>query len=305
MKKNNAKVLTLIALAGTMAAGCQLLKDVDYTVTPDPLEMHGDSVRVKVDVIFPEKALNKKAIVDITPSVGDVTLKPVRVQGEKATGNGNVIAYKAGGTVTYTDVVVYHPSMEASGLFVEGKIYKGEKEKATELMKKARAASPDDKSLMYAEAELYYTSGDMTNYKKIINELIKSDPNNPDLYYNLGVASARNGEKKEAMGYYSKAIELNPDYAEALINKAQLILDGERTIIDEMNSLGTSNADYDRYDVLKEEKNKLYSDALPYLESASRLRPDSMDIVRTLKGIYGLLSMDAKEKEMGLILDQN
>jgi outer membrane protein OmpA-like peptidoglycan-associated protein len=129
MKKNNAKVLTLIALAGTMAAGCQLLKDVDYTVTPDPLEMHGDSVRVKVDVIFPEKALNKKAIVDITPSVGDVKLKPVRVQGEKATGNGNVIAYKAGGTVTYTDVVVYHPSMEASGLFVEGKIYKGEKEK--------------------------------------------------------------------------------------------------------------------------------------------------------------------------------
>ena len=146
---------------------------------------------------------------------------------------------------------------------------------------------------------------DMTNYKKIINELIKSDPNNPDLYYNLGVASARNGEKKEAMEYYSKAIELNPDYAEALINKAQLILDGERTIIDEMNSLGTSNADYDRYDVLKEEKNKLYSDALPYLESASRLRPESMDIVKTLKGIYGLLSMDAKEKEMGLILEQN
>jgi tetratricopeptide (TPR) repeat protein len=182
---------------------------------------------------------------------------------------------------------------------------KGEKEKATELMKKARAASPSDKSLMYAEAELYYTSGDMTNYKKIISELIKSDPNNPDLYYNLGVASSRNGEKVEAMEYYSKAIELNPDYAEALINKAQLILDGERTIIDEMNSLGTSNADYDRYDVLKEQKNKLYLEALPYLESASRLRPESMDIVKTLKGIYGLLGMDTKEKEMRIILDQN
>jgi len=129
MKKNNVKVLTLIALAGSMATGCQLLKDVDYTVTPDPLEMHGDSVRVKVDVIFPEKALNKKAIVDINPTVGDIALKPVRVQGEKATGNGNVIAYKAGGTVSYSDVVAYHPSMEASGLFVTGKIYKGEKEK--------------------------------------------------------------------------------------------------------------------------------------------------------------------------------
>ena len=129
MKKNNVKVLTLLAFAGAMATGCQLLKDVDYTVTPDPLEMHGDSVRVKVDVIFPEKALNKKAIVDITPTVGDAALKPVRVQGEKATGNGNVIAFKAGGTVTYTDIVAYDPSMEASGLFVSGKIYKGEKEK--------------------------------------------------------------------------------------------------------------------------------------------------------------------------------
>jgi hypothetical protein len=72
-----------------------------------------------------------------------------------------------------------------------------------------------------------------------------------------------------------------------------------------MNSLGTSNADYDRYDVLKEEKNKIYQEALPYLESASKLRPESMDIIKTLKGIYGLLGMDAKEKEMKTILEQN
>ena len=151
----------------------------------------------------------------------------------------------------------------------------------------------------------YYTSGDMTNYKRIISELIKSDPNNSDLYYNLGVASANNGQKDEAMEYYSKAIEINPNYAEALINKAQLILDGEKVIIEEMNSLGTSNADYDRYDVLKEEKNKIYQESLPYLESASKLRPESMDIIKTLKGIYGLLGMDAKEKEMKTILEQN
>ena len=129
MKLTKLTYLSLSLLVGLSITSCDLMKDVTYSVAPNPLEMHGDSVRVKVDVIFPEKALNKKAIVDITPSVGDVTLKPVRVQGEKATGNGNVIAYKAGGTVTYTDVVVYHPSMEASGLFVEGKIYKGEKEK--------------------------------------------------------------------------------------------------------------------------------------------------------------------------------
>ena len=116
-------------VTGSIATGCQLLKDVEYTATPDPLEMHGDSVRVKVDIKFPEKGIHKKAAAEITPMIGDVALKPIRVQGEKATGNGDVIQYKAGGMVTYEDVVPYAASMEASDLAVTGKIYKGEKEK--------------------------------------------------------------------------------------------------------------------------------------------------------------------------------
>lgn len=184
-------------------------------------------------------------------------------------------------------------------------INNGENEKATLLLKKAREESPDDVSLMYAQAEMYYKSEDMINYKKIINEVIINDPNNPDLYYNLGVASAKNDEKEEALIYYTKAIELNPDYIEALINKAQLILDGESAIVEEMNALGTSNADYDKYDLLKKKKNDIYREALPYLESASRLRPESMDIVRTLKGIYGMLGMDEEENAMKAIIENN
>ncbi|MBL4862457.1 MAG: hypothetical protein JKY09_05505 [Crocinitomicaceae bacterium] len=129
MKKQTIKVLTLLVVAGSFATGCQLLKDVEYTATPDPLEMHGDSVRVKVDIVFPEKGINKKAAVEITPMLGNVTLNTVRIQGEKATGNGNVIQYKAGGKVTFEDIVAYSPEMEVSELSVTGKIYKGEKEK--------------------------------------------------------------------------------------------------------------------------------------------------------------------------------
>lgn len=123
------KVIAFVALAGLTVTSCDLLKDLDYTVTPDPLEMHGDSVRVKVDITFPEKGINKKASADITPMLGSTALKTVRVQGEKATGNGEVIAYKAGGKVTYEDIVAYTPDMEATDLNVSGKVYKGEKEK--------------------------------------------------------------------------------------------------------------------------------------------------------------------------------
>tara|TARA_B110000495_G_scaffold154554_1_gene137729 strand:- start:623 stop:1069 length:447 start_codon:yes stop_codon:yes gene_type:complete len=145
----------------------------------------------------------------------------------------------------------------------------------------------------------------MINYKKIINEVIINDPTNPDLYYNLGVASTKNNEKEEALIYYTKAIELNPDYIEALINKAQLILDGESAIVEEMNALGTSNADYNKYDLLKKEKDNIYREALPYLESASKLRPESLDIVRTLIGIYVMLGMDEEENAMKVMMENN
>lgn len=129
MKKQSIKGLAFIAVAGSLVTSCDLLKDLDYTVTPDPLEMHGDSVRVKVDVTFPEKGIKKKVSAEINPSIASTQLKPLMVQGEKATGNGTVIQYKAGGKVTYTDVVPYKSDMEASGLSVTGKVFKGAKEK--------------------------------------------------------------------------------------------------------------------------------------------------------------------------------
>tara|TARA_B100000508_G_scaffold136157_1_gene128782 strand:+ start:22506 stop:24215 length:1710 start_codon:yes stop_codon:yes gene_type:complete len=127
MKRKGIKSLAFIAAAGLIATSCDLLKDVDYTVTPDPLEMHGDSVKVKVDIILPEKGINKKAYAEVTPAIGTHALKPVTIVGEKATANGTVIPYKAGGTVVYEDIIAYSPDMEASELSVTGKVYKKDK----------------------------------------------------------------------------------------------------------------------------------------------------------------------------------
>ena len=130
MKNKSLKGLAAIALAGGLTTtSCDLMKDVEYTVTPNPLEMHGDSVRVKVEGVLPEKGIKKKASAEITPSVGGVALKTITIQGEKAEGNGQTITFKPGGKFTYTDVVVYSPSMEHSELTVSGKVYKKGKEK--------------------------------------------------------------------------------------------------------------------------------------------------------------------------------
>lgn len=129
MKKHSIKGLAFIAVAGSVVTSCDLMKDLDYKVTPNPLEMHGDSVRVKVDVTFPEKGIKKKASAEITPMLGNTALKPVTFLGEKATGNGTTINYKPGGKYTYTDVVAYQEAFENADLTITGKISKGGKEK--------------------------------------------------------------------------------------------------------------------------------------------------------------------------------
>ena len=129
MKKQSLRGLAFVAITGSLVASCDQLKDLDYKVTPNPLEMHGDSVRIKVDVTLPEKGIRKKAKAEITPMLGSTPLKTVTIQGEKATGNGTVIQFKSGGKFTYTDVVPYKPEYEVTELTVTGKVYKGTKEK--------------------------------------------------------------------------------------------------------------------------------------------------------------------------------
>jgi outer membrane protein OmpA-like peptidoglycan-associated protein/Tfp pilus assembly protein PilF len=84
---------------------------------------------VKVEVMFPEKGIKKKASAEITPMLGTTALKTVIVQGEKVSGNGTVIQYKPGGKMVYTDVVAYKPEFENAELMVTGKVFKGGKEK--------------------------------------------------------------------------------------------------------------------------------------------------------------------------------
>jgi tetratricopeptide (TPR) repeat protein len=182
-------------------------------------------------------------------------------------------------------------------------ISRNENEKALALMKDARAANPDDKSLLRAEADMAYKMGDMTKYSKLMEEIIAQDPNNPELYYNLGVGSANNGDIEKAMSYYKKALELDPDFTNAKINIAATILTEEAAIIEEMNSLGTSKADYDRYDELKEVKNGIYNKAMPYLEAAAVDRPENLELLRTLMNIYSQLGIDDKFKSAKAKLD--
>lgn len=171
-------------------------------------------------------------------------------------------------------------------------------EKALVAIEKAKEENPDDISIMQAEADLYYRIGKVDKYNEVMKEVVEMDPENPSLYYNLGVASEQLGDKDSAKEYYNKAIELNPEMTNAYINLAALTLSEEREIVEQMNSLGNSRADNKKYQELNEKKKAYYKEALPYLEKASELDPDNMDALQTKLNIYYQLGENEKAEAL-------
>lgn len=60
--------------------------------------------------------------------------------------------------------------------------------------------------------------------KKMYEFILKENPKFVPALNNIGYIYYQNGDKKKAIEYYNKAIALDPDYEQALLNKAALLL---------------------------------------------------------------------------------
>ena len=194
-------------------------------------------------------------------------------------------------------------------------VQQGKNDVAIEAIKEARSIQPDDTSLILNEADLYIRISNNSDdeserdlYRKKFKELmelaITKDPENGILYYNLGVISSEQGENDSALEYYKKAIEFKPDYVDAYLNLVAVILDGEQSIVDEMNNLGTSKKDNIRYDELKVERENLYKECIPFLEKLIEVSPTNIDALNTLKNIYGVLGENEKFKDISAKINE-
>ncbi len=139
-------------------------KDIKYTLSPNPIEMHGDSVQFSVNGKFNPKLFQKKVTLTLTPVIkyagGEKTLKPVVLVGEKATGSGQKIAFSAGGTFAYTsEKIAFESGMRNAKVELRGEGQVKSKKKAfdpVELADGTMATSllvrNDEKTMMAKDA---------------------------------------------------------------------------------------------------------------------------------------------------------
>lgn len=177
-------------------------------------------------------------------------------------------------------------------------------EKAKAAIKRAKKENPDDVALMQTEADLYYNLGDMASYNRIMSEIAQKNPNDPIVFYNLGVSAEKLEDYEAAREYYEKAIELDPTLSNAYNNIASIILAEDRVITEEMNSLGMSSADAKKYDELKAKKIEIIKKAIPYLQKSIELNPDNINAMKYLKSIYYQTGENEKAQEMDAMIKE-
>ncbi len=120
--------ISVIALTECDGLGKMLKKqkEIVYNVSPNPIEMHGDSIQFSATGKFNPKLFAKKVVMTVTPTVkydgGEKELKPITLVGDKAVGSGQKISYDKGGSFSYTsEKFAYEPGMKSAKIVLKAK----------------------------------------------------------------------------------------------------------------------------------------------------------------------------------------
>lgn len=131
--KNLFKVSAVLAVAVLTLSGCNCFKkmaknqdDVKLTCTPEVLVLNNGKVEADVNVTFPVKYFNAKAVLKVTPVMvfegGEVAGTTQYFQGSKVDDNYTVIDQKNGGNYTMHVSFPYDERMECSELQLRAEI---------------------------------------------------------------------------------------------------------------------------------------------------------------------------------------
>lgn len=144
----------------------------------------------------------------------------------------------------------------------------------------------------------FYFLGNLINYyvyggqpelaAEYLDKAIANDPNNPQLYSVLGSMLELKEDYDGAMANFDKALELNPDFADAWVNKGRLIYNRAFKAEGEANQI----RDFKQADIEIAKANEIYKSSIPFFEKAIELNKDDYETMKILRGLYYRFSDD-------------
>ncbi|MDG1476801.1 MAG: hypothetical protein P8Q14_06620 [Vicingaceae bacterium] len=200
MRNRNSKTLALVVVASTVLIACNPLNkmvkrqgEVNYELTPNPVQMHGDSIAITLNGSFPEKYFNKKVSAVVTPVIvygeNSESFDAFKLKGEDSEAEGTIIKYEPGGSFSHAAKIPYKDGMEYATveLRVAGE-YKG-KTKDLEPRKVANGTKITPKLVMSSDKAIMGTD-------KFVKFTLED--NNVEIHYLVSSSSVRGSEMNDA-----------------------------------------------------------------------------------------------------------
>lgn len=179
---------------------------------------------------------------------------------------------------------------------------KGDKEKYISIIQKGRAAYSNDKQLILSELNYFIEAG---KYKEAITNLelaMSKEPTNEIYPFNIGViydnmanpseGKAAPAEKEfnefveKAEAAYKKALEINPNYFDALYNIGALYFNRAVKQSEIVNNIKDNN----KFKIESAKVDEIFKKSLPYLEKGEEIRTNDIgtykNLISTLQKLY-------------------
>lgn len=157
---------------------------------------------------------------------------------------------------------------------------------------------PGDSDLMNVKGLSFYGSGKSTEFIEILKKQAAANPKDADTWFNLGVMQSKDpATAADAEAAFTKVLEINPNYTNALQNMAQIKI-GDDAKFRADYEVARKAGKTDQLNKMLEERKTRIQSAIPYVEKWYAADPNSLDAVTLLKNLYMSTKNDAKVAEL-------
>ncbi len=175
--------------------------------------------------------------------------------------------------------------------------------RAAELAQEGLNKFKGDETLQSILTNSMHGSGDSAAYIEQLRKNAAANPNDTNSLYNLGVMLSGEGASQadlaEAEQIFKKVLELDPNYTNASLNLAALLIKEDSDVVTKMNNInGTSAAENAKYEALLAQRKAIHKKALPYLEQVAKANPTDLAVLKNLRISYGVLGMEAEKTKI-------
>jgi len=186
----------------------------------------------------------------------------------------------------------------------------GEKDLALRTAEAGRQQHPDDAGLRTTEINLLLAGRQFARAEKSIEEYLRLDPANTEAMLVAGTvyeAIAQSDSTKKEVYFqkrreaYRRVLARDPDNPVANYNMAITLYNKAVDLIEPDNNY---DLDIMAFHAKLETITRLFQEALPYAEKASKLSPANRNALKALQGIYYFLNEQEKSSHVGRMIEQ-